>query len=167
MKKGYSLIAVVVFLTSCVLTKPTVKVAPYSEDLSKYRPQYTEMEIAWDNGTAEENDSLRNVSTEPMDVTSEIEQLITDISEKNKEVSYISGYTIQVYSGTSKAKADIAKSEIYKLIPESRPRQDWEAPNYKVTVGTFFERIEAYKLYATLKQQFPMATLVPTNIPNQ
>ena len=155
------------FFAACsTLRNPGGTASGYSENITDLRPKYDEDLSVPGKDTAEVNE-VPQVRSEPQrDVTEELDQMLADIVKRNEEIEYTSGYTIQIYSGASRENADMVKSEIYKQLPTSRPKVEWVAPNYKVRVGSFLEKIEAQKSYSELKHHFPQAILIPTRIPN-
>ena len=73
----------------------------------------------------------------------------------------IEGFAIQVYTGSSREDANLAKSKVYQLIPEARPKLVYDQPNFKVKMGKFYSRLQAYETYARLKRGFSNVIIVP------
>ena len=155
------------FFAACsTLRNPGGGASGYSENITDLRPKYDEDLNVPEKDTVEVNETPQVKSEPQRDVTEELNKMLADIIQRNEEIEYTSGYTIQIYSGASRENADMVKSEIYKQLPTSRPKVEWVAPNYKVRVGSFLEKVEAQKSYSELKQHFPQAILIPTRIPN-
>lgn len=136
----------------------------YKEDLSAYRqlpsiPAIDAYEI--DTVTA-------SPANNPVAVTNAINGLLTNYSDSlatlNRRNGFIQGYTIQVYSGSSREAANKAKQKVYMASPDAEPAVKWVSPNYKVKVGLFTEHLKAQKLFITLKEEFPNAILIPERI---
>ncbi len=133
-----------------------------SEDLSVYRPKYTDADTQETN----EDKPRDTIFHEPsQDITKEINKTLA-AAYRNEKENYTMGYTIQVYSGTSRDQADYRKSLVYQIIPDARPKIDWNAPNYKVRVGKYLEKLEAHKIYTQIKKEIPQAILIPIKVSN-
>lgn len=133
----------------------------YHEDLSAYRPDFTE---AMDTIESPENVSVEEVTaniTPEHDITSEVNMLMDNIIDLKKDIKYIDGFTVQVYTGTSKEQANAARAEVYNILPDSKPEQVYNSPNFKVKVGKFYTRREALKTLAELKSKFPAPIIIP------
>ena len=135
-----------------------------SEDLSVYRPKYDAANV---NIQATPQDKPEDtIFHEPsQDVTEEVNKTLAT-AYRNEKDNYTMGYTIQVYSGTSRDRADYRKSLVYQIIPDARPKIDWNAPNYKVRVGNYIEKLEAHKVYTQIKKEIPQAILIPIKVYN-
>lgn len=159
------LICLFPFLMSCakrgVATKS--KTATFKEDISQYRPAF---ELNEEETPEEEAPSeVRGPAATPVnDVTYRLNNLLDSMQVRNSEQKIIQGYTVQVYSGNSREAANEAKSLVYKLFPESRPETTYVQPNYKVKVGKYLNRVEAQKLFAKLKSDFPGALVIPEKV---
>ncbi len=160
---------------SCQTLKPTGKAAGnksnkgYYEDLSAYRP--SSKDLLSDNrdlkNTVEDkpNDKkMNNRGTRSggitKDITKSLEEKMNSIAELSQEIDKVDGYAIQVYTGTNERQATMAKGRAADLMPEAKISYSYEALNFKVRVGKYFDRLEAQKDYATLKKSFPSAIIV-------
>lgn len=139
----------------------------YQEDLSRYRESVVEQYDVQD--TLGDTDSSTTKVVASMrtpaehDQTEEIQSLLDDIKEVNSQNRYVDGYTVQVYTGTDRIRASTAEREVERLF-EINAEFSYERPNYKVKVGRFVNKLEAQKLYATLKAEFPGAIIIPQRI---
>lgn len=143
----------------------------FSEDLSSLRQgneyKLAESDPAATPRPASEQGSVRPASgavTASQDVTNQLETLLAESAERNREIKTLPGYTIQVYLGTSREAAENAKKQVYRTDIEARPDIRFVAPNYRVFVGRFIDRMEANKTYAGLKKEFPNALIIPDRI---
>ena len=132
----------------------------YGEDLSVHRPQIESDTLINDDPT--ENPPIN--ATPEFDQTAALDRKLGDIRANNKTSSAMPGFTIQVYSGTSRDQASKAKAKVYRILPESRPETKYEQPVYKVRVGDFGDRLEAQAVYAQLQEEFPDAIVIPSRI---
>ena len=86
------------------------------------------------------------------------------MAENNKEIRYVNGYSIQVYSGSSSSEAYAARDTARVVLPEIRTDVEYKQPIYKVRVGRFTERLEVQRTLLQLKPKFPDAISVPQRI---
>lgn len=157
--KGWLLISGIFWISSCAVMNPGNSGTSYSEDLTVHRPTVA-LEAPEDQAEVEE---VTEVDPE-YDQTSEVDEKLAGISSANKASRTAPGFTIQVYSGTSREQASQAKSQVYKIIPESRPETKYEQPIYRVRVGEYGNRLEAQNTFAKLQKEFPQAIVIPSRI---
>ena len=155
----YTWIVAFAGITGCTLLSPTGSTNKYNEDLSHQRPRVEVSNIE----EAPIDEKVDDV-TPSHDQTVEIDNKLNDITSHNKTSSTAPGFTIQVYSGTSREQASQAKALVYKTLPKSRPETRYEQPIYKVRVGEFGDRLEAQNIYAELLKEFPQAIVIPSRI---
>ena len=95
-----------------------------------------------------------------------VKQLVEKHIELNERVRTIPGYRIQVasMSGTaSKNRAFEMKERLRELFPEVEPYVVYDEPNFKVKVGDFRSRLEAFLFLQRLRSEYP-GTIVKDNI---
>ena len=86
-----------------------------------------------------------------------IDLLIEDYIENRK----YNGYRIQIFSSSNnRLDAVKAKSEFLREFPEIKSYLVYQAPNYKVRVGDFLDRLEANKQLILIQETFPNAFLI-------
>ena len=147
------------WISGCAMMNTGTSGTSYSEDLSVHRPT-VDLEASEDQMTVEEVPEIEPEN----DQTSEVQEKLAGISSANKESRTAPGFTIQVYSGTSREQASQAKSQVYKILPESRPETKYEQPIYRVRVGEYGNRLEAQNTFAKLQKEFPQAIVIPSRI---
>ncbi len=74
------------------------------------------------------------------------------------------GYRVQVYFGNKRIKADDAKAEFLKKYPDEDVYLIYQQPNYKVRVGDFKSRLDAYKFYRKIHPDFGATFIVRDDI---
>ncbi len=156
-----ALVFIAAVIVGCLPIKQTGSTSK-SEDLSFYRPRYADA-VTQANNQDERKDTVFREPTQ--DITAEVDKTLA-AAYSNEKGNYMMGYTIQVYSGTSRDRADYRKSIVYQIIPDARPKIDWNAPNYKVRVGRYVEKLEAHKIYTKIKKEIPQAILIPIKVYN-
>lgn len=155
----YFIVAGIAALGSCTALSPSGSTTSYSEDLSAHRPK-----IEADTTAEVEKTETRADVTPQYHQTSEVDTKLQEITSFNRTSNSAQGFTIQVYSGTSREEASQAKAQVYKILPDSRPQTRYEQPIYRVRVGEFIDRLEAQNTYAKLRAEFPQAIVIPTRI---
>lgn len=85
----------------------------------------------------------------------------TEINQRGKG----KGYRVQIYFGSDKAKAKEMKAKFLNLYGrEMRAYEPYEQPNFKIRVGDFRTRMEAYRFWKKIKADFPTAFIVESDI---
>lgn len=93
--------------------------------------------------------------------------LVEKYNNQNQTKPIINGYRVQIYfdSGNqSKKKANDVKTQFLAKKPDVPCYLVYQAPNFKVRVGDFRSRYEAYKLYREIRNDFPSAYIVKDEI---
>lgn len=158
----YFLLPLMMGFWGCAVLSPSSSPVKYGEDLSSYRPKVPADTLAATSNPTE-NPSAVNITPHNHD-TNAVDGKLYAINQQSKSEQTIPGFTIQVYSGTSRDQASQAKAKVYRIIPDSRPETKYEQPIYKVRVGDFGDRLEAQTVYAKLLQEFPDAIVIPSKI---
>lgn len=87
---------------------------------------------------------------------------------KHNEVlrdGHAKGYRVQIYFGTDKAKAREVKSRfLAAYASEARAYEIYEVPNFKIRVGDFRTRLEAYRFLKKIRADFPASFIVGCEI---
>lgn len=90
-----------------------------------------------------------------------IDLLIEDYIKNKKS----SGYRIQIFSSSNNRwEAVKARSEFLKKYPEEKSYLIYQAPNYKVRIGDYISRLNAYERLELIKIDFPSAFIVVDDV---
>ena len=84
-----------------------------------------------------------------------------------RKVGNTNGYRIQIaaYSGVnSKSQAEYARNSFNAIFPYTKAYLTYNEPYFKVRVGDYFTRLEAFKELESIKQTYPSAYIVPDKI---
>lgn len=138
----------------------------YSEDLSVLHPFIPEPEekiVAPGNIPSVER-PVEALITQ-YDITNELDSIAILIAERNLQKRFIDGYTVQIYSGSNREAANRAHSDLQYMNLDVTSQIVYVQPNYRVKVGKFYSRLEANKVYSSIKEVFPDALLLPEKIP--
>jgi len=84
--------------------------------------------------------------------------------EKNEEREGMDGYRVEIFfSSNSDAKDQALKTKVNFLseYPDYAVHIKFIAPNFRVRVGDFRTKNEAWKLYKQIQKEYPTAFVVP------
>lgn len=84
--------------------------------------------------------------------------------EKNKNREGMEGFRVEIFFSSSpdaKEKALETKADFLSEYPEFPVHIKFIAPNFRVRVGDFRTKNEAWKLYKEIKRNYPTAFVVP------
>lgn len=97
-------------------------------------------------------------------VNNKVDAVLDSIDKLNLTRKFISGYTIQIYSGQSREEANNAKKKLTETLDMKADLQ-YLQPKFRVKVGAYFTALDAQRDLVLLKRFFPNAILVPETIP--
>lgn len=84
--------------------------------------------------------------------------------EKNENMEGINGYRVEIFfSSTMDAReqARKVKAEFLSEYPDQSVHIKFVAPNFRVRVGDFRTKNEAWRLYKTIQEDYQSAFIVP------
>lgn len=88
----------------------------------------------------------------PKEIT--IEKLISERISFNKSENIPSRYTVQLYSGNLKGAQEVL-TQFTEKFPDSKAVIRFQTPNYKVWIPNLRNKLDAEKLFAAAKPDFP------------
>lgn len=71
------------------------------------------------------------------------------------------GYRIVIYSGTNRTEAMNIKNQFMRQFPSTRSYFSYISPSYKIRVGDFADKKEAYAFMKKISSSFPTSFIVP------
>lgn len=95
-----------------------------------------------------------------------VTDLVNTHVEFNERVKTIPGFRIQIASETgsnSKAKAFSVKERFLQEYPEVSAYLVFDEPNFKVKVGDFISKLDAFVFMQKIKSQYP-CTIIKDNV---
>ena len=95
-----------------------------------------------------------------------VTELVNTHVEFNERVKTIPGFRIQIASETgsnSKAKAFSVKEKFLQEYPEISAYLVFDEPNFKVKVGDFITKLDAFVFMQKIKSQYP-CTIIKDNV---
>jgi hypothetical protein len=76
----------------------------------------------------------------------------------------MSGYRVQIYFGSQRAKATEVKTDFLQLFPKTGAYLSYQQPNFKIRVGDFKTRLEAMKFLKEIQPVYGSAFLVKDEV---
>lgn len=134
----------------------------YSEDLSVLRPEVADSKF---DTTTIDSSSVAGYGPISGHIKYELDSVNSIITEQNRAKHYVDGFTIQVYTGNDRTAANDAVRRVNLINPDLDPKIRYVQPSYKVKVGQYISRLEAHEIFESLKDEFPLALLIPERIP--
>ena len=101
------------------------------------------------------------------DIEPSIVKIQEDYIYNWRKLGEINGYRIQIaaYSGVnSKSQAEYARNSFNSLFPYTRSYLIYNEPYFKVRVGNYYTRLQAFKDLETIRETYPSAYIVPDKI---
>ncbi len=94
---------------------------------------------------------------------------ITDLMNKSlalneKKDGKIKGYRVQIHFGSDRDKANEIKLKFVQKYSSVAAYEPYEQPNFKVRVGDFRTRLEAYKFLKEIAPDFPSSFIVQDEV---
>ena len=90
----------------------------------------------------------------------QIDLLIQDYMDNKK----LMGYRIQIFSSDRKANAMAERIKFINFYPNLKSYLVYQAPNFKVRVGDYTDRLEVHKELVMIHENFPGAFIVKDEI---
>lgn len=106
-------------------------------------------------------------STVHYNVEPAIEKIQEDYIAKWNQIGEIDGYRIQILAVTgtnSKGQAEGARSSFQAQFPEIPAYITYVEPYFRIRVGNFSNRLEAYQTLVEIQWQYPNAYIIPDKI---
>jgi hypothetical protein len=172
--KSYYWLVLLLFLPFLSFSQKQEKGFVFADTISKYRPKYDYKEevfagtvIIKENPRKKlKNTSFDTVIIKKFDVTKNFNTLL-DYNDPRigKYIKVVRmGWRVQVYRGNDEAEASKVREKCYSIANTHNNYLGFNAPNYKVKIGDFIERQQAFKLYKQLKRRFPESVIVPDEV---
>lgn len=76
---------------------------------------------------------------------SRVDTLISRYSQVKQKHESIEGYRIQISAGSNRNNVYQTKSQFYQNFPDIKQYIIYQSPNFKLRVGNYRTRLEAYK----------------------
>ncbi len=99
-----------------------------------------------------------------MNINEQLDPILDSIRHLQLTRKFIDGFTIQLYSGPRRELAMEAKKTLSDYYPQLTGDLVYQQPNFRVKVGRYFTRMEAYRDFSALKRNFGAAIIIPEKI---
>lgn len=134
----------------------------YYEDLSQHRPKFVNRDDTVRKNRVEDPVPVPVKPTKNVNV--KVDAILDSIDRFNQTRKFMDGFTLQVYSGQKREDAMNAKQKIINDTPELTANLQYVQPKFRVTIGSYFSKLEAQKDLMRLKRIFPNTILIPEKI---
>jgi len=98
------------------------------------------------------------------DISYELDSIIKIIKDENKSDRFLEGYTIQLYLGGDRIKAEEIQEKITEIDSLIYKNTVFTQPNYRVKIGQYIDRFQVSEEYQKFKKLFPNAIIIPEKI---
>ena len=85
---------------------------------------------------------------------------IEKLNKSYEETYQLTGYRIQIYSGSKRQPAKQLREKFVANFKEINAHESYEQPFFKVRVGDFKTKLEAFKFQKEILKQFPDCYIV-------
>jgi SPOR domain len=108
--------------------------------------------------------SQTNCGTLHLSQGTKITQQVELYQQQNELLKKTKGYRVQIHFGSNRTIASEAKTKFMQTESKHIAYEIYQQPNYKVRVGDFRTRIEAYQFLKEIHTTFPNSFLVEDDI---
>jgi hypothetical protein len=91
---------------------------------------------------------------------SRVDELMELVHAEDMKSPGITGFRIQVFSSGNRGEAQKMKDAVYAQFPNMRPVIQYQAPNYKLRIGAYRSRMDAFKDLQDLQPVYTNAFIV-------
>ncbi len=167
MSLGTKIVLLVIgFLTlqgcAAQLTSNSASDKPYNENLSTYRPKFSN-DSAKTDSSGKATPAKTYVEKPVLNVNTKVDAVLDSVDRLNQLRKFVDGFTIQIYSGTNREEAMNAKKKMTDTN-EITPTLQYNQPKFRVTAGTYYNKLEAQPDLLRIRHLFPNSILVPEKV---
>ena len=95
----------------------------------------------------------------------QIDEIIGRRTEVNKKTEgKASGYRVQIHFGSDRNKAKEIKSDFLTKYPDIITYEIYQQPNFKIRVGDFKNKLDAYRLLKQISNNFTGSFIVEDKV---
>ncbi|TAH19126.1 MAG: hypothetical protein EAZ08_09635 [Cytophagales bacterium] len=132
----------------------------FTDDLAPFRIQFSETELKNSKPVHVVTEIPSTSSTPPIgSINADLDTLNARIANSNRNFT-IKGFRIQVYSGMQRKDAELVITDLKKIFPNKTADLEYSQPNYKVKMGNFLDRVDAYQTYYKIREVYPSVSIV-------
>lgn len=89
-----------------------------------------------------------------------VEKVLDSLADLKRRAKLIPGFRILLYSGNDREMASKAKENAYRVFPDANVYTTYQAPTFKVKLGDYFQKVEAFHYVKKLQSLFPQAVII-------
>jgi hypothetical protein len=108
------------------------------------------------------------VKAQNQNVNTSNDELVSELVERHKRSGLLkqttSGYRIQLYFGSERSKAAEIKTDFTNNFTNTPAYLIYQQPNFKIRVGDFKTRMEAFAFLESIKEFYTTSFIVPDEI---
>lgn len=93
-----------------------------------------------------------------------IDMLVRKHIKMNEKQQTKKGFRIQLIQNSDRSKVEEKKAQFLSDFPDLKPHLVYSQPYFKLRVGDFDSRLEAYPYYKSIIKKFSTATIVPDQV---
>jgi hypothetical protein len=128
-------------------------------------PMSAQTHLIWDSLFAIENaEDVKIVkpvyASSGFEITEQLDQYLDSLASRDLKSTRIAGFRILLYSGNERDEATKAREQAYRVFQKADLYTKYQAPTFKVSLGDFYERLDAYIALKKLEAAFPQAVVV-------
>lgn len=97
----------------------------------------------------------------PEEITSRVDAFVDSVSLVDLKSNRIQGYRILIYSGNDREASNRSRESAYRVFSNADLYTVYKSPTFKVSLGNFHNRLEAYFAWKKLLGSLPGAVIVP------
>jgi hypothetical protein len=135
---------------------------PYNENLSTYRPRFSN-DSAKTDSSGKTTNTKAYVENPVLNVNTKVDAVLDSVDRLNQLRKFVDGFTIQIYSGTNREEAMNSKKKMIESNEISTTLQ-YNQPKFRVTAGSYYNKLEAQPDLLRIRHLFPNSILVPEKV---
>jgi len=111
-----------------------------------------------------QNDLAKDSTSTKSNVSVTKDSRIDNLLDTYKSSFTVQGYRIQIYSDNKKQPARDEKAKFLSLFSNVKAHEIYQQPYFKIRVGDFRTKLEAYKFQKEIVSNFPNSFIVKDEI---
>jgi len=135
-------------------------VKEYKEDINSFRPRYEVVEEKIELPSTKTSDPVAAKN----DINKFLKAKLDSVYSYNANICCADGYRVLIYIGNSSDEARSKRNDVYDVLPLEKSYTEYRQPSFKVKVGDYVDKLEAYYAYAKSISIFPNAIVIPDKV---
>lgn len=148
-KKNRSKTALLLFVFGLLYFRTNCQDAGFWQEIKKDSKNFANSEIP----TYRFEESIWSVEAQ-------LEKVLDSLADQSRKAKRIQGYRILIYSGNSREDATRSKELAYKSLSNADVYTSYLSPTFKVKLGDYYQKLDAFLVLKKIQVAFPMAVIV-------